>query len=817
MHRSLLDDLRQDVRYMVRTFGKRGVFATAVLILGLGIGGATAIFSVVNGVLLKPLTYPDPEALVRIVHRIGGVEQPYFSDAIYLTYVTAGQAFEDLGVWSPGETATVTSSGEPEEVRVLTASRGVLTTLRVRPEIGRWFSTAEDAPGARDTVMLSSGYWRRRFGGDRRVLERAVNVNGRPHQVVGVIPPDVGVAENFDVILPLRIDPGAPKPGFRLLGVARLKPAITLARANADVARMVPLWVKNPAGRAQWAPALRPLKQDVIGNIGRTLWVLLGATCVVLFMACANVANLLLVRANTRGQEMAVRTALGASRGRIARQLIAESVVLALAAGAVGVAFAYAGLRALLALAPPDLPRLAEIAIDPLVLGFAVAVSVISGLLFGIMLILKSVRGPMANALISGGRATGLAPEQQRVQQLLVAIQIAVALVLLVSAGLMIRSFQALRQVEPGFTQPERVQAFNIYIPENEVREPERVIRLQHALLDAVTAIPGVASVAFTTRLPMGEERSSTALAVEGGEREDERRTPPNRQVKINSPGVFHTLGTPLVAGRDFTWTDVYDMRGVAIISENLARELWGAPAAALGKRVREYYAADSPWREIVGVVSNVTDDGADRPPPPTIYWPAQPTEPLLSMSGYQSRRVSFALRSERAGTNSLLEEVRAAVRSVNANLPLGRVHTLNEIYDRSLARTTFALVLLAVAATMALALGVSGLYSVTAYAVSQRWHEIGVRLAVGAQPHEIRRLFLRWGLILGGYGVAAGIAAAIGLTRLMRSLLFEVSPLDPITLFAVSLLLMTSAVLAAYLPSRSAASANPVETLRDS
>ena len=681
MHRSLLDDLRQDVRDAARTFGKRGMSATAVLILGLGIGGATAIFSVVNGVLLKPLPYPESEALVRIVHRIGGVEQPYFSEAIYFTYVNNGQAFEDLGVWSPGESATITGSGEPEEVRALTASRGVVTTLRVRAEIGRWFSTAEDAPGARDTVILSSGYWRRRFGGDRRVLERAINVNGRPHQIVGVMPGEFAVAGNFDVILPLRIDPAAPKPGFRLLGVARLKPAITLARANADVARMVPLWVKNPAGRGRWAPALRPLRQDVVGSIGRTLWVLLGATGVVLLMACANVANLLLVRANARRRELAVRTALGASRTRVARQLVAESGALALAAGAVGVAFAYGGLRALVAVAPANLPRLAEIAIDPLVFGFALAVSVISGLLFGIVPILKSIRAPMANALVAGGRGASLTPEQQRVQQLLVAAQIALALVLLVSAGLMIRSVQALRQVEPGFTQPERVQAFNIYVPENDVREPERVTRLQHALLDAVARVPGVASVAFTTRLPMGDERSSTALAVEGDERGDERHTPPNRQVKIISPGLFDTLGTPLVAGRDFTWTDVYDMRGVAIVSENLARELWGAPTAALGRRVREYYAADSPWREIVGVVSNVTDDGADQSPPPTIYWPAQPTEPLLSMSGYQARRVSFVLRSERAGTNGLLDEVRAAVWSVNASLPLAQVHTLNEVY----------------------------------------------------------------------------------------------------------------------------------------
>jgi predicted permease len=816
MNRSLLDDLRQDLGYSARTLRKQGIFAAAALTLGLGIGGTTAIFAVINGVLLKPLPYPDPQALVRLGHSIGGVDQPYFSDAIYLTYVANAQAFEDVGAWSPGETATITGSGEPEEVRALTASRSVLSTLRVGPEIGRWFSTAEDAPGSRDTVMLSSAYWRRRFGADRRVLERAITVNGRPHQVVGVMPAEFRFAGDFDILLPLRIDPGAPKVGFRLLGVARLKPDVTLARANADVARMIPLWVKNPTVRTRWAPALRSLETAVVGDIGRTLWILLGAVGIVLLMACANVANLLLVRANARRGEMAIRTALGASRVRIARQLTTESLGLALVGGGIGVAIAYGGLRALVAMAPANVPRLAEIAIDPVVLGFALTVSVISGLVFGIVPMFKLLRPQLVDAPAAGGRSASLTREQQRAQQLLVAGQMALALIVLVGAGLMIRSFQALRNVDPGFTQPERVQTFTISIPESQLLEPERVTRLQHALIDAIAAIPGVTSVAFTTRVPMGNDRSSTALAVEGQDRGDERLTPPNRQVKVISPGTFDTFGARLVAGRDFTWTDVHETRGVAIVSENLARELWGEPAAALGKRVREYYAADSPWREIIGVASNVHDDGADQAPPATIYWPAQPLEQLLSMSGYQARRVTFALRSERVGTESLLEEIRTAVWSVNANLPLAQVRTLDEIFDQSMARTAFALLLLATAATMAFVLGISGLYGVVAYAVSQRRREIGIRVALGAQAHDIRRLFLRRGLIIGGSGVAIGTGTAVGLMRLMESLLFGVSPLDPLAFTVVCFVLMTAAVMAAYVPSRRAASVDPVETLSE-
>jgi predicted permease len=391
--------------------------------------------------------------------------------------------------------------------------------------------------------------------------------------------------------------------------------------------------------------------------------------------------------------------------------------------------------------------------------------------------------------------------------------QVALALVLLVSAGLMIRSFQALRRVDPGFLEPRHVQTFTISIPASMIAEPERVTRMQQQVVDTIAAIPGVASAAFTTRVPMGSDRSSSALAVEG--KADDGRTPPNRQVKIVSPRMFQTLGTPLIAGRDFTWTDVYDRRDLAIISENLARELWGSPAAALGKRVREYYLPQSQWREIVGVARDVYDDGADQPPPATIYWPAQPLDELLSMSGYQGRRVTVAVRTERAGTESLLAQVREAVWSINPNLPLSQVRTLDDVYDRSMARTSFTLIMLAIAGAMALLLGVSGLYGVIAYAVSQRRREIGIRLALGAEPREVRRLFVRRGLIVGGIGLAIGLGGALGFSRLMESLLFGVSPLDPVTFAAMAVLLAAAAVLASYLPARRAAAVDPVETLR--
>jgi predicted permease len=468
-------------------------------------------------------------------------------------------------------------------------------------------------------VIISNIYWQRRFGGARSALERTLTINGRPHQVIGVMPPDFRFDNDFEIVLPLRIDRGAPTPGFRLLGVARLKPDVSMAQANADVARMLPIWLKNPTVRAQWAPALRPLKQDVVGDVGRALWILMGAIGVVLLAACANIANLLMIRGEARSREFAIRKAMGANWTQIARQILVESLTLAVVGGALGVAVAYAGLQLLVTLGPSSIPRLAEISIDAVVIGFAITISLLSGVLFALIPILKHAGPRLADALGASGHGIGRTRERARSQQVMVAAQMALALVLLLGAGLMVRSFQALGSVEPGFTEPEHIQTFTISIPASMVEEPERVTRMQQQVLETITTIPGVQSAAFTTRIPMGSDRSSTALAVEGVA--NDGRTPPNHQVKIVSPAFFRTLGISLIAGRDFTWTDLYDRRPVAIVSENLARTVFGSTTAALGKRVREYYDNRTPWLEIVGVAGNVHDDGADQPPPSTIYW----------------------------------------------------------------------------------------------------------------------------------------------------------------------------------------------------
>jgi predicted permease len=507
---------------------------------------------------------------------------------------------------------------------------------------------------------------------------------------------------------------------------------------------------------------------------------------------------------------------LGATWTRIASQLLAESLVLALLGAASGVGLAYLGLRALKVLAPANVPRISEVSVDLTVLSFAASIAVASGVLFALMPVVKYARPRLTDAL---GASTGtMTRDRQRSQQTLVAAQLALALVLLVGAGLMIRSFEALRRVVPGFTQPEYVQTFTVSIPVSAVPDPVTVTRMQQDIVDRAASIPGVDAVAFTTRLPMGDGRSSSGMMAEGGEAQPARnQAPPNRQVKIVSPGSFRTLGTTLLIGRDFEWTDVHNVRDVTIISENLARELFGSADAALGRRIRELYYRDARWKEIVGVAGDVHDDGVDRPAPATVYWPVHPDEHILGMAGYQARRVTFVVRSERAQTAALLEQLREAVDAVSAALPLAEVRTLDEVYRRSMARTSFTLVMLASAATMAVLLAISGIYGVTAYAVSQRRREVAIRQALGAQATEIRWLFLRRSLILVVVGTVVGVSSAIGVTRLIQSLLFGTSPVDPIAFAATSLLLAVTAMLARYLPIRRALASAPFTTLKES
>ncbi len=814
------------LKHVLRRLGHAPLFtAMALVTLTLGIGANTAIFSVVNSVLLKPLPYPQAESLVGIWQTAPGVtgvgDSFNCSPTMYFTYRDENRTFQEFGVWGFGG-ASVTGVAEPEQVRALSVTYGTLQALGVQPALGRWFSQADDTPGSPETVMLTYGYWKRRFGGDSSVVGRTLTVDSRPHNVIGVMPASFGFRNNPELILPLRFERSKIFLGeFSYQGIARLKPGVTLQQANADVGRMLGIWLNawpTPPGfsralfeNAHFGPKVQPLKQEVVGDVGPTLWVLMGTIGLVLLIACANVANLLLVRAEGRQQELAIRAALGAGWGNIAREMLLESMTLSVVGGALGLGLAYGALRVLVAKGPATLPRLNEIGIDPLVLGFALAISLLTGLLFGLIPVLKYAGPNLATALRGGGRTLSQSRERHRARNTLVVVQVALALVLLIGSGLMIRTFQALRNIQPGFTRPEEVQLLHIFIPEQQVKEPERVMRALNGMLEKLAAIPGVTSAAFSNGAPMEGFDSNDLLYAED-KNYAVGQIPPVRRFRLISPGFLKTVGTPLVAGRDFTWDDVYEKRHVAIVSENLAREMWGEPGAALGKRIRP--APSNPWREIVGVAGDVYDNGVQQNAPAFAYWPVL-MDQFEGTSDAVTRGSVFVIRSNRAATESFLTEARQAIWSVNANLPVFLVRTLGDLYDQSMARTSFTLVLLAIAGGMALVLGVVGIYGVIAYAVSQRTREIGIRMALGAQSTGLQRMFILHGLLLAGIGAVIGLAAAAALTRLMKSLLFGINVLDPVTYALVSALLIAAAALASYFPARRATAVDPMEALR--
>ena len=627
-----------------------------------------------------------------------------------------------------------------------------------------------------------------------------------------------------DLILPLAFDRGRViLAGFGFNGIGRLKPGVTIAQANADLARLLPVWMdtwsNGPNSNGRWyenwriRPTIRPLKQQVIGNAGDVLWVVMGTIALVMFIACANVTNLLLVRAEARQHELALRAALGAGMARIIRSLLVESVTLGLMGGALGVMVAYAGLRLLAAIGPANLPRLNEISMDARSYGFTLALSVLSGLLLGLAPALKYAGPRISAALQSAGRTASASRERHRARSVLVVAQVAIALVLLVSAGLMIRTAQMLRTVEPGFAGPEHLQTVRISIPSSLIPEPQLVMRTQNALADKLASIPGVRSVGFASEAPMEAEPANWDNVFPEGKAYPDN-VAPLRRFEYVSPGFLHTTGARLIAGRELTWTDLYDLRPMVMISENLAREFWGTASAAVGKRLRQY--PNMPWQEVIGVVQDVRQNGIQEKAPETVYWPALMRNFFAPNGGLMvTRGVTFVIRSERAGTEGFLNQVRQTVWSVNASLPLASVRTMQEIYDESLATTSFTLVMMGIAGAMALTLGLIGIYGVISYAVSQRRREIGIRVALGAEPGTLRRMFVRHGLALAGVGVAAGLTAAAGLTRLMKSVLFGISPVDPLTYTVVPLVLVAATVLASYLPARRAAAVDPADTLR--
>ena len=800
---------------------------TVLLTLAIGIGANTAVFSVVNHVLIQPLSYPDPGQLVALNLNAPGA--PGLSDfrdglrlsaSMYLTFAAHNRSFRSVGVWLPA-TGNVTGLAQPEQVNTALVSDGVLQTFAVPPAAGRWLDGTDQEPKGAKRVMLGYGYWQRHFGGDRSIVGRTIELDSQPREVVGVMPRGFRILNyDFDLLVPLAFDQqNQIAAGFAYRGIARLKPGVSIATADADVARLLDVWMASWRNCPkcdtyfyrtwQIGPALRPMKDEVLAGVSGALWVVMSTIGVVMLIACTNIANLLLVRADSRQQELAVRAALGAGRGRIVRELLIESMLLGILGGAGGTAVAAAGLRLLLIIDPANLPRLSEVRLDGWSLAFTLALSLFSGLFFGSIPAVKYARMHALVALRAGGRTASLSRDRQRGRGVLVIAQVAMALVLLVSAVLMIRTFAALHNVDPGFSDRSHLQTLRIAVPPSLIGDPVMVTHLQNSIVDKLAAIPGVTSVGFASAMPLQQiEPGWDDLFFQGQTYKNHEA--PMRLYNYVSPGYFHTAGTNIIAGRDFTWSDTYGKRPVGILSENLARECCGSAQAAIGQHFREYDAM--PWHEVIGVVEDVRMNGVGDPAPATAYWPVLASDPPFD----PARAATFAVHSSRAGTREFIGEVQRAVWSVNANLPVANIRTMEDIYGQSMARTSFTLVMLAIAGAMALALSLIGIYGVIAYAVSQRTREIGIRMALGARKGALLWIFVRSALMLTGVGVVIGLGAAVAVAQMLRTLLFGVSPLDPVSFVAVPLVLAAAAVFASFLPASRVAAINPVDALKD-
>jgi predicted permease len=804
------------LRHTFRALLRAPSFTLATIVtLSIALGATTAIFSVVDGVLLKPLPFPESDRLVAVRHVMPGLddEEHDASPAFYFTYREHNTTFESVALWF-ANTATVTGGGNPEEIQAVRASAEFLPTLRVEPWLGRRFTEADDAPGSPPTVMLSYGYWQRRFGGARDVVGRTMTLDAAPVEVVGVLPPTFKfLEEQAEVLTPAQLDRTrsfAGPIGDRL--IARLKDDATLEQATADVARMIPIYYETfpplpgiprevlDANRT--GPSLQLLKDRIVGDLDETLLVLMGTIGMLLLIACANIANLLLARTERRRQELAVRAALGASPSAIARNLLLESAVFALLGGVAGLVLAGAALPTLLKLAGSALPSALDIGIGPDVVLFTLGMSLLCGALLCLLPIAKHAAPRVVDALRRGARSYSADRDRHRARNTLVVTQVALALVLLIGSGLMIRSFAALRAVDTAVRNPAHVQTLRIWIPPVSVPEFPRAVRMQNDIADRIATLPGVESVAYATRRPLAGQGPSGPFVF--GDATETAET----EFRYASPGFFATLGTPVIAGRDFEWTDTYENRAVAIVSENIATAWWGSAAAAIGKELRR--AVGAPASTIVGVVADIRHYGVDQRAPETVYL----TQGEF-VAQFASRTVFYFIRSERAGTPAFAEELHRAVWGVSPTLPLGSIEPLATQYERSMARRSLTLVLLGITSGMALLLGLVGIYAVIAYVLAQRTRELGIRLALGARAGTLKSMLVGHVLALVGAGVAIGIAGAAAVTRVMGSLLFGVTALDPATYVAVSVLLFAVALLAGYLPVRRVTRADPMQSLR--
>jgi predicted permease len=818
----MMDRLRHDLRFAVRGLLRRpGFTAVVVLTLALGIGANSAIFSVVNGVLLRPLPYDRPGEVATIWVRWPGNPQGELSQPEYWDFKEQNRSFSRLAVYASGS-LTLTGTGEPERFRAGYMSADALPLLGVAPARGRAFTPDDDRPGAPVVALLSDGVWRRRFGADPAIIGQKVTLDDAPATIIGVMPPGFQLPTQYagagaEIWAPLQLDPGIDRSerGWHWVDVmARLRPGVDIKSASLEVAALArrmrdtyPNEYKQDFGGFAVLAA-----DDLVGEIRPAILVLLGAVGLLLLIACANVAGLLLARAEARQREIAVRTALGAGAGRLVRQLLTESVVLALAGGLLGALLADWGVRALVAAAPPTLPRLAAVHTDGWVLGFTLMVSVLTGVLFGLAPAIQASRPDLTVALAEGGRS-GSSAGRQRFRRGLVVAQIALALMLVTSAGLLIRSFVRMRGVDPGF-DPSHLLSAEVELSPVRYDTPAKVRAFFAQLVQRLDAIPGVRSAAAVRALPMTGrlEIGDWSFVVEG--RYSNPPVPADRITadwQTLTPGYFETLRIPLLQGRSIEAQDQADGTPVVVVNRALARVAW-PDQDPIGQRILLGGGkVDSVWRTVVGVVGDVRHRGLTAAPRPEMYLPhAQ----FPMGSGTPERTLRVVLRAQ-GDPNALTAPLRAALAELDPAVPLVDVQTMEHAMGEWAAERRLTMILVAAFAGLALTLGAVGVYGVMAHLVVQRTREIGIRIALGAVPREILALVIGQGAWLAVVGVALGVVGALAASRLLGRLLFEVPPTDPATYAGTAITLLGVAGLAALIPALRATGTDPVEALR--
>jgi predicted permease len=831
--------LTHTFRHAIRRLGRApGFTAAALLTITLGIGATTTVFTVVNAVLLRPLPYPRADQLVDLSHTltISGVSRVDQSDATFLYYRREARSFAEVGIYrmtgvNVGRVAGAATSGNgAERVSAGVVSARTFTVLAATPLAGRTFRDADNEPGAPRVVLIGQRLWERTLEGDRSAVGRLIDVDGVAREIVGIMPAEFDLpASHADVWLPARLDAAhTASAAFDYRGVGRLRDGASPAAASAELQRLLPRVPEAFPGRLTTAAiaqirmraVVQPLRDVVVGDVGRVLWVVLGAVACVLLVACANVMNLFLVRAEGRQHELAVRRALGASRGSLAWEHVAEGVVLAGIGGVLALSLATAGVHALRALdGQIRIPRLAEVGVDLTVLGVAFGVTCLTTLLVAALPAFRASSTAASAALAEMGRALTAGRGRQRVRHALVAVQIALALVLLAGAGLMARSFARLRAVPPGIDAAHAF-AFRVALPQAKYGDPGAAARFIVRALDEIGSVPGVEAAGVISKLPLvADARQDTALFVE--DRPLAPGTMPNlHQVAFTSPGYFRAMGVPLLEGRTFDAVDPAQAPREVVVSRSVAARYWPTDRA-LGKRVRLAPVGD--WYTIVGVAGDVRGSGLDQPPDEIVYVPlvvalgaAAPAAagPAAPRTLWTPRDIAFVVRTER-DADIVGRRVQDAVRGIDPELPAYGARAMAGVVAQAAIRTTLTLVLLAIASGVALTLGAVGIFGVVSYVVSLRTREIAVRLARGAQPGHVRRLVSAQAAAVVAIGIPAGIAGSLALTRVLAALLFGVTPVDPPTLAGATVLLAVVAGIAAWVPAYRASKLDPAQALR--